>query len=335
MDKHQVTGLSMTLIDHLHITETKGYGILSCKTNRPVTGKSLFNTCSISKFVTALLTIKLSEMKLIDLDEDVNLKLTSWKISDNKLTRKQKVTPRLLLCHQSGIVDPEGSFTEYKPSDGIHKISHILLGKTAYCKDQIVVSKLPGEEFFYSDAGFCVIQQLIEDVVGVPFETAVEQFIFKPLGIKNSVYASMKAEIIHKEYARGHDKYGEMISEESVFYPYPAAAGMWSTSSDLAMIVKEVMDSLKGYSKMGLSVKGVEDMLSSQGSKDWAGLGVFLERQEEKLELSSLGWGKGFQSMIVAFPYAGSGAVIMTNTDLGVHQMQGFIGELYRNMMSS
>ena len=335
MNKHQVMGLSVTLINHLHLTETKGYGILSSETKRLVTSKSLFNTCSVSKFITALLTIKLSEMKLIDLDEDVNLKLTSWKISDNKLTRKQKVTPRLLLCHQSGIVDPEGSFREYKPIDGIHKISHILLGETTYCKDPIVVSKLPGEEFSYSDAGYCVIQQLIEDVIGVPFEMAVEKFIFKPLGIKNSVYASTKSEINHKEYASGHDKYGELISEESVFYPYPAAAGLWSTSSDLAMIVKEIMDSLKGYSKLGLSIEGAEEMISTQGSKDWAGLGVFLEREGERLELSSLGWGKGFQSMIVADPYAGSGAVILTNTDLGVHQMQGFIGELYRDLTFS
>ena len=335
MNKYQVMGLSVTSINHLHITETKGYGILSSKTNRPVTSKSLFNTCSVSKFVTALLTIKLSEMKLINLDEDVNDKLTSWRIPDNKLTRNQKVTPRLLLCHQSGIVDPEGSFTEYKPRDGIHKISDILLGETSYCKDQIVVSNIPGEKFSYSDAGYCVIQQLIEDVLGMPFKMAVEKLIFKPLGIKDSVYASKKSAIIHKEYASGHDKYGELISEESFFYPYPAAAGMWSTSSDLAIIVKEIMDSLRGYSKLGLSVEAAEDMISSQGSKDWAGLGVFLERKDEKLELSSLGWGKGFQSMIVADPYAGSGAVILTNTDLGVHQMQGFIGELYRNLKLS
>ena len=32
--------------------------------------------------------------------------------------------------------------------------------------------------------------------------------------------------------------------------------------------------------------------------------------------------------MLVAYPYLETGVVIMTNTDLGVHQMKGIIGEI-------
>ncbi|GGB41173.1 hypothetical protein GCM10011409_18380 [Lentibacillus populi] len=73
------------------------------------------------------------------------------------------------------------------------------------------------------------------------------------------------------------------------------------------------------------------EMISSQGCKEWTGLGLFLDSLGKDFEVSSLGWGKGFQCMIVAFPYLETGLVIMTNTDLGVHQLKGIIGEVYKS----
>lgn len=39
--------------------------------------------------------------------------------------------------------------------------------------------------------------------------------------------------------------------------------------------------------------------------------------------------------MLVAYPYLEKGFIVMTNTDLGVHQMKGIIGELYQSFMTS
>jgi hypothetical protein len=49
----------------------------------------------------------------------------------------------------------------------------------------------------------------------------------------------------------------------------------------------------------------------------------------KEFKFSSLGWGVGFQCMMVAYPNLKTGLVIMTNTDLGVHQLKGIIGEVY------
>ena len=59
---------------------------------------------------------------------------------------------------------------------------------------------------------------------------------------------------------------------------------------------------------------------------------MFLDGSEKEIEVSSLGWGVGFQCMMVAYPYLGKGAIIMTNTDLGVHQLKGMIGEIYSTL---
>jgi len=63
------------------------------------------------------------------------------------------------------------------------------------------------------------------------------------------------------------------------------------------------------------------------------GLGVFLDGAGEQLEISSLGWGVGYQCMLVAYPHLDKGFVAMINTDTGVHQMQGLLGEIYRSFI--
>src|SRR5690606_1062936 len=114
---------------------------------------------------------------------------------------------------------------------------------------------------------------------------------------------------------------------------YPAASGLWTTSSDLAKLVLELLHAVHGNSTLGISVNSVNEMISPQGGKDWTGLGVFLGESGNGLEVSSLGWGVGFQCMMVAKPHIGIGTVIMTNAELGVHQMEGLIGEIYREIM--
>lgn len=92
------------------------------------------------------------------------------------------------------------------------------------------------------------------------------------------------------------------------------------------------MSSLKDESKIGLSASKAKEMINPQGCKEWTGLGVFLDASKHEIEISSLGWGVGFQCMMVAYPYLKTGAVIMTNTELGVHQLKGIIGEVYNSL---
>ncbi|MDF2067311.1 hypothetical protein [Bacillus sp. Cr_A10] len=62
------------------------------------------------------------------------------------------------------------------------------------------------------------------------------------------------------------------------------------------------------------------------------GLGVFLDHSEQELEITSLGSGVSFQCMMVAHLNLETGIVIMTNTDLGVHQTSGIIGEIIKSL---
>lgn len=335
LERFNVTGLSVSVIENAKIECEEYYGLLERGTDRLVTSNSIFSACSMSKFVTGVVVIILGEQGVVDLDEDINNKLTSWKLTNNLFTKNKKVTLRNLLCHQSGIVDPEDSFINLRLNDEYPSMVDLLNGVTDYCKTPIHVNYEPESEFHYSDAGYCIIQLLIEDVMGKRFEHLVDELIFQPLNMQNSTYKITRIENKNEQIAYGYNKRGELVKGEYAIYPYPAAAGLWTTPSDFSILVIELINSLKGNSKIGLSLGGAKDIVSPQGSKEWTGLGLFLDERNGKLEISSLGWGVGYQCMMVAYPYLESGIIIMTNTDLGVHQIKGIIGEIYESYCTS
>jgi len=332
MKYHNVAGISMSLINNGQISESSSFGVLEAGTTKKVDENSIFNACSISKFLTSILILKLSDQGLLDINENVNNRLTSWKIPENEFTQTKKVTIRNLLSHESGIVDPEGSFSNLNTTHGVPNMIDLLMGKTSYYKDPIEVKYIPETDFHYSDAGFCIIQQMIEDICEMPFEEIMKKFIFDPLQMTNSTYEIIVSDARKGKLSCGHNKDGNVVNEKYPIYPFPAASGLWTTPTDIGKLALELMNSLHGESKLGLSQNSVQAFFNSKGCKGWNGLGVFLDESEQELEISSLGWGVGFQCMMVAYPYLGKGAIFMTNTDLGVHQLKGIIGEIYSSM---
>lgn len=328
MNQYSGAVLSLAVIRDGKLDEAIAFGTLESGTTRTVTTNSIFNSCSISKFITTMLVMTLSNQEIVHLDEDVNDRLISWNIPTNLFTSQKKTTLRNLLSHQSGIIDPPNSFEHYTLAQGRPNIAELLAGKTSYCSVPIEVTYKPESEFHYSDANFCIIELLLEDITGKPFNFLLEEYIFQPMQMKNSTIFSPEDIDKTDAFACGHNKDGTVTNEKYPFYPFAATSGIWTTPTDLSTLVLEIIHSLQGKGKLKLSQKTVQDMISPQGCSKWTGLGVFLDDSNENLQIYSLGWGVGFQCMMVCYPYRGNGAVIMTNTDLGVHQMEGIIGEV-------
>ncbi|UXH45163.1 beta-lactamase family protein [Rossellomorea vietnamensis] len=320
---YQIVGVSMATIEGACISKTDCFGFLEAGTNRRVEHDSIFHACSISKFFTSILVMTLSEQGILDIDRDINECLSSWKVPLNSLGI---ITLRHLLSHHSGIVDPEGSFSEILSMSDTPSMVEILEGKTPYCEIPIEVKYKPGSEFSYSDAGFCVIQLVIEDIMGKSFEEVMEKYLFLPLQLNNS---SFQLPASKDQFSYGHTKDGGLVAGKYPIYPYPAASGLWTTPTDVALLVIEWMNAIKGKSNL-FSTINAKELLTPQFEKEWMGLGAFRDTHEIGIEVSSLGWGVGFQGMMVAYPNEGAGLVIMTNTDTGVHQLKGLVGEVYR-----
>jgi len=81
---YNVPGVSIAVINNGKLEWAKGYGVLEAGTTRPVTTETRFQAASISKPVAAMAALALVEQGKLNLDENVNLKLTSWHVPDNE-----------------------------------------------------------------------------------------------------------------------------------------------------------------------------------------------------------------------------------------------------------
>lgn len=81
----------------------------------------------------------------LDLDEDVNRKLVSWKVPDNEFTKNEKVTLRRLLSHTAGLI--VFGFGGYKTGQPLPSTVQILNGEKPADNEAVRVNSTPGKEF--------------------------------------------------------------------------------------------------------------------------------------------------------------------------------------------
>ena len=277
---------------------------------------SPFAACSVSKWVTAVVILKLVEANHLSLDQAVNHLLSSWTLTDESGT-DVSVTIRQLIRHQAGIIDPPSAFGPYDTQSGVPTMHSLLSGETVYCPTRVVVDATAVGVFHYSDAAYCVLQLVIEDISRRSFEQAASDILFRPLGMTSSTYEPTDMAV------DGTEPDGANVPPVASFYPYAAASGLWTTALDLMKLIDAVRDA----SFLDPSLRDI--MFVSNPTVPFVGHGLFLD-QDHRNEGSSLGWGIGFQSLLVLYPDDADAFVCLTNRNEGKHQMEGVIGKLYR-----
>jgi len=330
---YKTPGISIAVINNGVIEWSRGYGVLEAGTAKSVTPDTIFQAASISKPVAALVALKLVEQGKLDLDEDVNRKLVSWKLPEDEFTREKKVTLRLLLSHRAGLTDNAG-FHRAGATEPLPTLRDILeSGK--WTPAPIRVGFEPGSRFQYSGGGYCLMEQLLEDVSGKPFPVLARQLVLEPLGMTNSSFEQPLSIERAPNAAVGHRADGKPLKQKWNTYPATSAAGLWTTPTDLARFAIEIQNATAGQPNSTLTPGMVREMLTLQGRPDdrdskriaridgfsdklpfGRGLGVGLIGQPP-LRFYHTGTNPGYQCEMQAYLEGGKGAVVMTCSDQG------------------
>ena len=248
MKHYKVPGFSAAFVYQEELAWAKGFGVMEAGSGKPVTSETIFQAASISKSFTAMVALHLVEAGSLDLDANANDFLRSWKIP-KKYTRtdpdgvQPKVTLRGLLSHTAGM--NIFGYPGYPSGSELPTLQQILNGKPPATSKPVRVVKAPGTAFKYSGGGYLVVQQMIEDVTGRPLAALAKEFIFDKLGMASSTFDSKLPQAFLPRAATAHSKTGELIPGKWHTYPEQAAASLWSTPSDLARFIIEVLKSLK------------------------------------------------------------------------------------------
>jgi CubicO group peptidase (beta-lactamase class C family) len=320
MEHYNVPGVSIAVINNYEIEWAKGFGVADAKENNPVTPDTLFQAASISKPATAMAALYLVEQGILDLDQDVNDRLVSWQVPENDFTTQEKVTLRRLLSHTAGF--NEGAKFGYFQSEKIPTLQQVLDGENPAHSPPWRVEAVPGALWRYSNGGYVTVAQLLMDVTGKPFPEIMQGTVFTPLHMTSSTFEHPLPDQYRDRATSAHDKWGQPIYGKWLVYPEKGAAGLWTTPTDLAILAKEIMLSRQDQSNKVLSKDMVDQMLTPQVEDvpfmepldfDW-GLGWQLFNLGKNTYFVHGGDNpEGFQSLLIALPEKGWGAVIMTN----------------------
>ena len=308
MKHYGVPGMSVAVIHDYKIAWTKTYGFVDKEKSAPVTENTLFQAASISKPVSAYAALNLVETGKLDLNKNVNQYLTSWYVPDNEFTEKEKVTLKRLVSHKAGLT--VHGFWGYYPGLEVPTLVQLLEGKKPANSNPIRVDKVPGGNMRYSGGGYCVMQQMMLDVIGTDFPTIMQESVLGPIGMTKSTFAQPLPPEKLKLAATGYLPNGNTTRGKRHTYPEMAAAGLWTNAAELAKFVIDLQQTLKGNSEKVLSKEMAQQMVTPVEG-DFIGLGIFLREGR----FGHGGWNEGFSSELTGHIKDGYGLVVMLNAN--------------------
>ncbi|MDJ1471284.1 serine hydrolase domain-containing protein [Cytophagaceae bacterium DM2B3-1] len=312
---YKVKGVSIAVIHNYQIEWAKGYGWADTTDKRPVSENTLFQAASISKSLNAVGCLKLVQNQQVALDKDINQYLKCWKFPYDSLAHGKVITLGNLLSHTAGLsVHGFAGYTDKEPRPSLLQV---LDGLPPANSPAIRLMAEPGTTMEYSGGGTTLTQLLVEDVAQKMYAQYMQTEVLNPLGMVHSTFAQPPAVKLQHELATGYRYDGKPIGSLFHIYPEQAAAGLWTTPTDIATFVLEMQLSLQGKSSKVLSPKMTRRMLTPYLPRYDAALGTFIFMREgkEAAYFQHTGLNEGFSSVYYGSVEGGNGVVIMCNSD--------------------
>jgi CubicO group peptidase (beta-lactamase class C family) len=179
----------------------KAFGKSNLELGVNMSVNSVLEIGSITKQFTAVSILMLVEQGKIKLDDDITKYIKDYP------TEGHRITIHHLLSHTSGI----GSFTasdewyDNRKKD-ITKAEFLNLFK------KLPMHFAPGEKYLYSNTGYFLLAAVIEEITNKAYEEFINEYIFKPLEMKNTYYGSRSNIIFNR--ASGYDNVNDKRDEE-------------------------------------------------------------------------------------------------------------------------
>ncbi|MFT3723367.1 MAG: serine hydrolase domain-containing protein [Hyphomonadaceae bacterium] len=338
MERLKIPGAALALIERGEISAIRTYGLADRQIGRAMKQDTRFSLQSISKALAAWGVMALVEDQRLDLDRPVDDYLVRWRLPESSLDRRL-VTARRLLSHHAGISTSgfpgiTAAFPDITLIDGlIGNLPPLIDEQAAYWKrwelDTDWPARLaypPGEGWHYSNAGFGILELMVEDITGANFAQFMEDRILRPLGLTQSCY-------LPGDDVDVATPYGEDGSTRTrLRYLSHAAAGLYATIGDLAAFALSEMRIGGAPGRSVVSERSLSMMFTPHGLADRTpevqfetGLGHLLLSRNGAFNVHHSGGSIGWRSIYSIFPDLGAGFCMLINSDGGNELWQPII----------
>jgi CubicO group peptidase (beta-lactamase class C family) len=339
MQRYHIPGLSLAVIDNFKVVFAKGYGVEEFGTTRAVDSTTVFQAGSISKPVFGSGLMALVQQGKLSLDEDVNRYLKSWKMPASRFTEGKAITLRKLMTHTAGLT--VWGFPGYELGKPVATVQQVLDGTSPANTPAVRNDTFPGAFWRYSGGGITIAQLVTTDLTGEPFPALMNRLVLAPAGMKHSTYEQQPLPApLAAHMASGHERMDTPVPGRAHIYPEMAAAGLWTTASDLGRWAIAMSRAYRGEPGGLLPAEAAKVMLSAQvdvqppyrdaRNPNW-GIGVSLGGEGEDFHFTHNGRDEGFIASLIMWPQSGRGVAIMANGVNGqiMEEINRAFGELY------
>lgn len=320
MDSASVHGLALAIFNDNKIVYQKAFGYRRFDTKDPLTDSTNMYGASLSKAVFGVLVMQLVEEGVLSLDTPLQSYLDK-KIYDYRPLARwhddfrdlasdslyHKITARMCLNHTSG-------FPNWRWYQEDKKLRVLFE---------------PGTRYSYSGEGFTYLQVVIEKLLGKNLEVLAQERIFKPLNMKHTSYQWHP--VFEENFAFGHAATGAIFEKDKDNEPRGAST-LETTLSDYSKFMEAVLQqkllepaSYEELFKSGIRIRSIrqfpplanKDSTLNDAIELSYGLGWGIIASPHGLGAFKEGHGEGFQHYSILYPEAGTGILIMANSDNG------------------
>lgn len=312
LEAHKTPAVSVTLVDNNRVDWSASYGLMRRDSNEKVDCHTLFQAASLSKPVAMMAMMRMHERKQINLDADIDTYLKNYKLPQGKQSKDNPVTLRNILTHTSGITP--GGFSGYTQEEAMPSDVEVVSATGITNSPRVEVTRTPGEQLMYSGGAYTLAELALQDIFDRPFEKIMQHWILSPVEMTGSDFSQPLVEPKRLLAAKGHTADGSAVEGGWNNHPEQAAAGLWSTSHDLAKFLIEIGKGYRGQSDV-FSKALIDSMLTNPIAQH--AYGFRLMGEGDTLALVHYGGTVGYRSGMVLSLASGDGAVFLTNSDNG------------------
>ncbi|NIF04778.1 beta-lactamase family protein [Chryseobacterium sp. Tr-659] len=276
LEKYKLPGFSIVVFENYKIAYTNQFGLKSMNAQEKIDENTAFSCASISKPITALLCHILEEKGLINLDEPIDKYLKRWHLPKSKLTENNIPTWKPFFNHTSGA--SQSGFEDHYEGENIPTLQQSLMGQIPGYNKEIEFLFTPGTDWQYSGGGYVIVQMALEDTLNKSIAELANEYIFAPLGMKNTTMIQPNQSGFPTNVALVHDKDGKVIKTGLPITPQVGPSGLWSTPTDLAQLSIEIQNALRNKNNKVISHQVAKKITEVSALKNAVG-----------------GWGYGWQ----------------------------------------
>ena len=309
-EKNDIVGLSVACVVDGELVDVRSLGWEDFFGDVPASGETRYRWASISKPLTATAALRMAARGAFDLDADVRALVPEFpeKLVDGKTAR---ITPRLIMSHQSGITHYAGATRTWRTYDAPHPFDELTNGLDLFRSAPLKFA--PGSRSDYSTHAWTLLGVALERAGKKPYAELVKELVLDPFGMTTTVPDRVASPIPHRTHGYEPGPGGELVEifDDDVAWKLPGG-GWTSTAADLARFGAGLIGS-KVLSDDDKRLAWTDQKLPD-GTATGLGLGFFLGTLEGERVIEHSGGQRKASTFLAVMPERRLAVAVMCNT---------------------